>query len=664
MDLWYTISMKNLNYKENTVDYIKHINTLKDSKDIIKNLISDTRFESGKYIIGTFCATEQVFAFVIPSVKTDDGDIFIPPKKELDAFHRDIVLVRINARRGKKFEGEVVSIIARYDKPISGVLMQSKSFYFVEPKSFPPIAILPDYLLGAKPGQAVSIKIVSYGSREYMPSAKITHILGDEGDLSTTVNSILLSYEIEKEFDKLVLEDAQKCKVDEKDFAGRTDLRDDMIFTIDGEYSKDFDDAISIKNTDYGYELGVHIADVSHYVKYDSPTDIEAFNRGTSVYYADKVIPMIPFHLSNEICSLKPNVDRLCFSAFISLGKDGNVLEYRFEKTVINSKYRFTYKQVNEILDGGAHPIKDTLVTMNSLAKKMKKMRVNRGSLEFDLPEYSVICDDDGQPIDIVLKTRGDSEKLIEEFMLCANESAAKFCVLADFPAVFRVHDNPDSEKLEVFKKFAKIFGYKVPNTDSTAELENILRQAAGKPEHKILQTMLLRSLSRARYSENCSGHYGLASDFYLHFTSPIRRYPDLAAHRMIYKLINKGVFTPFDSEYCVNSAKKSSKRETLADNASRDIMKCYTAQYMREFIGETFDGTVTTVASTRIFIEIMGKVEGFINLTDLRDDDYKYSEETMQYIGAKSKISLGDSIKIKVISSNPIDGKIIFERI
>lgn len=662
MNLWYTIAMKNLNYKENSVDYIKHINTLKNSKDIIENLISDTPFESGKYIIGTFCATEQVFAFVIPQVKTDDGDIFIPPKKELDAFHRDIVLVRINGRRGKKFEGEVVSIIARYDKPISGVLMQSKSFYFVEPKSFPPIAILPDYLLGATAGQTVSIKIVSYGSREYMPSAKVTAILGNTGDLNTSVNSILLSYEIEKEFDEDVLAEAQKCTVNKQDFKGRTDLRDDIVFTIDGEYSKDFDDAISIKNTADGYELGVHIADVSHYVKYDGTVDIEAFNRGTSVYYADKVIPMIPFHLSNEICSLKPNVDRLCFSAFISLDKNGNVLEYRFEKTVINSKYRFTYKKVNEILAGENHPIRDTLITMNSLAKKMKKIRVNRGSLEFDIPEYSVVCDGDGQPVDIVLKSRGDSEKLIEEFMLCANESAAKFCVTSDFPAVFRVHDNPDIEKLEVFKKFAKIFGYKVPNTDSTAELENILKKAQGKPEHKILQTMLLRSLSRARYSENCTGHYGLASDFYLHFTSPIRRYPDLASHRMIYKLINQGIVSPFDTEYCVSSSKKSSKRETLADNASRDIMKCYTAQYMKRFIGETFDGIVTTIASTRIFIEIMGKVEGFINHTDLKGDDYIYCEETMQYIGKNIKISLGDQIKIKVISSNPVDGKIIFE--
>lgn len=654
--------MKNLNYKDNGTDYIKHINKMQNSKHIIENLISDTPPESGKYIIGTFLATEQVFAFVAPKIKTDEGDIFIPPKKELDAFHRDTVLVLITGRRGRKFEGEVVSIIERYDKPICGVLMKSKSFYFVEPKSFPPITILPDSLLGAKIGQAVSLKIVSYGSREYMPSAKVISILGYEGELSTTVNGILLSYEIDKEFDKLVLEEARQCKLEEKDFAGRTDLRDEMIFTIDGEYSKDFDDAISLNTTDYGYELGVHIADVSHYVKYDSHVDVEAFNRGTSVYYADKVIPMIPFNLSNEICSLKPNVDRLCFSAFIALAKDGKVLEYRFEKTVINSKYRFTYKQVNEILAGENHPIKDTLVTMNALAKKMQKIRVNRGSLEFDLPEYSVICDDDGNPVDIALKTRGDSEKLIEEFMLCANESAAKFCVLSDFPAVFRVHDNPDSEKLEVFKKFAKIFGYKVPNTDSTAELEKVLKEAQGKPEHKILQTMLLRSLSRARYSENCTGHYGLASDFYLHFTSPIRRYPDLASHRMIYKLINKGEFSAKDTEYCVNSAKKSSKREALSDNASRDIMKSYTAQYMKRFVGETFDGTVTTVASTRIFIEIMGKVEGFINLIDLKADDYVYCEESMQYIGKHSTISLGDTFKIKVVSSNPVDGKIIFQ--
>ena len=460
--------------------------------------------------------------------------------------------------------------------------------------------------------------------------------------------------------------------VDPAEAARRLDLRDKVIFTIDGDDAKDFDDAVSLEPLENGhFELGVHIADVSHYVTPGSPLDDEAWRRGTSVYYPGHVIPMLPFALSHGICSLNPDVDRLTFSALMEMDKDGRRYGFRFAKSVIHSKARMTYHNVNKILDGDPAlreqyaALVPTFERMAALAEATRKRRMERGALDLDIPEPQIMVDENGMPTDVQYRGRGAAEKLIEEFMLQANEAAAEFLSKRGDPSVFRIHEKPDPDKLRAFAVFARPFGYRVDagKPQNTRQLQAVLDGAKGDPKQRALPVLLLRSLARARYDAECLGHYGLAARYYLHFTSPIRRYPDLAAHRMMYKAISGQQFTKTDQTFCEEAAGQSTAREYAADTAERDIDKLYLAMYMRQFIGEEFDAEVSSVAPFGLFVSLPNSVEGLVRIETLPGDYYEFIEERMELRGQRSgfRYTIGTPMRVKLTGANPVNGQIDF---
>lgn len=652
----------------------------KELQKILDDMVNQgkiMRNKKGKYgapaffgcVLGKFSATQRRFAFVL---RDDDEDIFIPPKRENRAWDGDTVLVKLSPySKGNRQEGEVIRVIKRSEENIIGTLRKTRNIFYMEPdsKKFQPIEIKKSKLKDARLGDKIAVKPVFYGDGRYMPSGVIHKVFGKASDREAIVKAILYENKIIDEFSKEAMQQAKNTFVNPEDFTNRRDLRDMEIFTIDGKYSKDFDDAISLEKEGDNYILGVHIADVSHYVRGNSPLDIEAMERGTSVYYANKVIPMLPFELSNEICSLKPMEDRLTFSAFITIDKNAKILSYEFAKTVICSKYRLTYDEVNILLVENKTNYPKSLVNklreMDNLAKKLRARRFKRGALELDIKEYYVVCDDRGAPINVAARKRGDSEELIEEFMLCANEAAAEFTARAQFPCVYRVHEEPKEDKLENFVKFATRYGYNIAkgHEDDTRALQKVLDEAKGSRESMVLSNMLLRSLAKARYSEECLGHYGLMSEYYLHFTSPIRRYPDLAAHRMMEKMLTVGTYTKEDEAFCKRSAKKSSEREVLADISAREVEKRYVAEYMSQFIGDEFEGIISSVLSFGFFVEVIGSVEGLVRVESLEGDYFDFDEDNLAFIGKRTgkKYEIGQSVNVQLVASSITTGEIDF---
>ena len=415
----------------------------------------------------------------------------------------------------------------------------------------------------------------------------------------------------------------------------------------------------------------MHIADVSHYVTPGSPLDQEAYRRGTSVYYPGHVVPMLPFALSHGICSLNPDVDRLTFSALMEVDKDGRRYGAKFAKSVIRSKARMTYNKVNRILAGDqtlreeyAYLIQ-TAEKMNDLAHALYKRRIERGALELDIPEAQIRVDENGQPVAIQFRDRGESEKLIEEFMLQANEAVAEYMCKRGQPTVYRVHENPDPEKLRVFAQFARPFGYRIDPSkpEDTFQFQTVLRGAKNDPRQRILPTLLLRSLARARYADECIGHYGLKAKFYLHFTSPIRRYPDLVAHRMLQKSLTGEAFTAADENWCEDAASQSTTREQAADNCERDIDKLYIAAYMKQFIGEEFDAEISGVQAFGVFAALENGCEGLIRIELLTGDYYQYDEQHMALTGRHTgkRFTIGTPIRVKLIAASEVTGQIDF---
>ena len=422
----------------------------------------------------------------------------------------------------------------------------------------------------------MAVEVTSYGDDTYHPQGVVSAVLVENGTMEASIAAILHENGVFDVFPDEVLKqaDAIPQQVDLASAGKRLDLRDKLIFTIDGDDAKDFDDAVSLEKLDNGhYLLGVHIADVSHYVTPDSPLDSEAFRRGTSVYFPGHVVPMLPFALSNGICSLNPNVDRLAFSALMEMDASGRRFGARFSKSIIRSKARMTYNKVNKILAGdkGLREeyafLVETAEKMNDLAHALYKRRIERGALELDIPEAEIRVDEAGKPVEICFRERGESEKLIEEFMLQANEAVAEFMCKREHPTVYRVHENPDPDKLRAFAQFARPFGYRIDPSkpEDTAQFQVVLRGAKNDPKQRVLPTLLLRSLARARYADECIGHYGLKAKFYLHFTSPIRRYPDLIAHRMLQKALTGEEFTAADENMCAEAAQQSTSREQAA---------------------------------------------------------------------------------------------------
>ena len=630
-----------------------------------------------------FCATDKGYAFAQPSEPLASGrDVFIPEKFTKDAWHGDTVLVRLlqsrykKDKKGDRQEGEVLKTVKRSKALINGTLQSSDGIFYIKPdiNKYPLISIDENFLKGANIDDKVAVKVRYFGNYEYMPQGEIAESFGKSGTMCASENSILHSHGISREFSAMVMTQTKGVSIEitEDMFGNRVDLTEKIVFTIDGDYSKDFDDAVSLEELENGnYKLGVHIADVSHYVTEDSPLDLEAFDRGTSVYFANQVVPMLPFELSNGICSLNPNENRFALTAFIELDSNADVVSTSFHKTVINSKYRLTYNNVNKILDGDSNlcnkysKIVDILTKMNSFAVKMQHKRQARGALDLEIPEAYIITDDDGQPCDVKVRTRGQSEKLIEQFMVLANECVAKFMSQNEYPSVYRIHEPPNIDKLSTFADIARLFNYKISNDDLTnpVAVQAVLNESLGTPQHKTLSIMLLRSLSRARYDEHCVGHNGLASEFYLHFTSPIRRYPDLCVHRMLSKKIENEPFTHKDAEFVEAASIQSTDREKHSDDASRDIEKLYFAKYMEQFIGDTFDAIVSGVQNFGVFVELPNTVEGLIRTDRLPNDNYTFDEEHIKLVGKNSGIvyTIGTPVKVKLINASPSNGQIDF---
>ena len=632
-------------------------------------------------VTGTFLATERAFAFVAPDTDEDGAkpdDLFIPPGANGGAWHGDRVLVKMSERksgRGRR-EGAVIRILQRADRELTGALVQRGNAYFVQPtsKKYPEIAIDRHHLGDAQPGDRVAVSISHYGDEKFLPQGVVEADLGEDGTMEAAIAGILHENGVYDVFPDDVLQaaDAMPQEVEPSALDGRLDLRDKLIFTIDGDDAKDFDDAVSLEVLDNGHLLlGVHIADVSHYVTPGAPLDLEAFRRGTSVYYPGHVVPMLPFALSHGICSLNPHVDRLTFSALMEVDKDSRRYKARFAKSVIRSGARMTYNKVNKILAGDKALreeygfLVETAERMNDLAHAMYKRRIERGALELDIPEAQIIVDADGQPTDIGWRARGESEKLIEEFMLAANEAVAEYMCKRELPTVYRVHENPDPDKLRVFAAFARPFGYRIDPSkpEDTFQFQTVLRGAKNDPKQRILPTLLLRSLARARYADECIGHYGLKAKFYLHFTSPIRRYPDLVAHRMLQKALTGEEFTAGDENTCEEAASQSTTREQAADECERGIDKLYIAAYMKRFVGEEFDAEVSGVQSFGVFVALENGCEGLIRVELLAGDRYEYDEQRMTMVGRRTgkRFTIGTPVRVKLLAASEVTGQIDF---
>ena len=661
-------------------------------KDALDSLIADGKVMKNKKnrfavsahygcVAGTYLATERAFGFVTPDVAEGEpkpDDLFIPPNAGGGAWHGDRVLVKLTERkngRGRR-EATVIRVLRRAGNELTGALVQRGNAYFVQPtsKKYPEIMVDRHSLGDARVGDRVAVSVSHYGDEKFMPQGVIQADLGEDGTMEASIAAILHENAVFDFFPDEVLRqaDAIPQEVDPAALHGRLDLRDKLIFTIDGDDAKDFDDAVSLDRLDNGhYLLGVHIADVSHYVTPGSPLDQEAYRRGTSVYYPGHVVPMLPFALSHGICSLNPDVDRLTFSALMEVDKDGRRYGAKFAKSVIRSKARMTYNKVNKILAGdealrGEYAfLVETAQEMNELAHALYKRRIERGALELDIPEAQITVDENGQPVAIQYRDRGESEKLIEEFMLQANEAVAEYMCKRGFPTVYRVHENPDPEKLRVFAQFARPFGYRIDPSkpEDTFQFQTVLRGAKNDPRQRILPTLLLRSLARARYADECIGHYGLKAKFYLHFTSPIRRYPDLVAHRMLQKALTGEAFTAADENWCEDAAAQSTTREQAADNCERDIDKLYIAAYMKQFIGEEFDAEVSGVQAFGVFAALENGCEGLIRIELLAGDYYQYDEQHMALIGRHTgkRFTIGTPIRVKLIAASEVTGQIDF---
>lgn len=661
-------------------------------KDALDSLIADGKVMKNKKnrfavsahygcVAGTYLATERAFGFVTPDVAEGEpkpDDLFIPPNAGGGAWHGDRVLVKLTERkngRGRR-EATVIRVLRRAGNELTGALVQRGNAYFVQPtsKKYPEIMVDRHSLGDARVGDRVAVSVSHYGDEKIMPQGVIQADLGEDGTMEASIAAILHENAVFDFFPDEVLRqaDAVPQEVDPAALHGRLDLRDKLIFTIDGDDAKDFDDAVSLDRLDNGhYLLGVHIADVSHYVTPGSPLDQEAYRRGTSVYYPGHVVPMLPFALSHGICSLNPDVDRLTFSALMEVDKDGRRYGAKFAKSVIRSKARMTYNKVNKILAGdealrGEYAfLVETAQEMNELAHALYKRRIERGALELDIPEAQITVDENGQPVAIQYRDRGESEKLIEEFMLQANEAVAEYMCKRGFPTVYRVHENPDPEKLRVFAQFARPFGYRIDPSkpEDTFQFQTVLRGAKNDPRQRILPTLLLRSLARARYADECIGHYGLKAKFYLHFTSPIRRYPDLVAHRMLQKALTGEAFTAADENWCEDAAAQSTTREQAADNCERDIDKLYIAAYMKQFIGEEFDAEVSGVQAFGVFAALENGCEGLIRIELLAGDYYQYDEQHMALVGRHTgkRFTIGTPIRVKLIAASEVTGQIDF---
>ncbi|MCR5118087.1 MAG: ribonuclease R [Lachnospiraceae bacterium] len=660
-------------------------NTKKRIKEKTKAKKSGKKKSSTPVLEGTLISNRKGFGFV--EVEELEEDIFISHGNMGGAFHKDTVLVELlDKRHGHRIEGRITKVLAHEISFVAGTYQKSKDFGFVVPdlqKIADDIYVAGADDMNATDGDKVICSIKNYGGEGRRPEGVITEILGRVGDPHADITAIIRQYELPESFNAEVKEEALAVPdhVGRKDIRGRRDFRKLKMVTIDGEDSKDLDDAVSLEMKGKDYILGVHIADVSHYVKEGGILDKEALKRGTSVYLADRVIPMLPVELSNGICSLNEGVDRLAMSCIMRISKSGIIREYEICESVINVDRRMTYTAVAGIIDKNDAALKkkykdfvSMFESMKELAAALKKMRSKRGSIDFDLPESKIELDEDGSVKDIHPYERNSATALIEQFMLSANECVARHMLEQELPFLYRVHETPDPDRMSDLMELLRSFGYHMkgdPESITPKEIQKLLSGIAGRDEEDLIRTLALRSMKQARYDTECLGHFGLAVKEYTHFTSPIRRYPDLQIHRILKEELKDKLGDKRIKHYekiLDKVAKQSSDRERRAVDAERDTDKLMMASYMADKIGEVYEGVISGVTGWGLYVQLPNTVEGLVHISKMEGDDFDYSEREYALIGRYSgkRYRLGEKVKVKVdavdLLLRTIDFKLVWE--
>jgi ribonuclease R len=679
IDLYKNESNKLFNYKqiakkfEITDDSTKGLITailyeLRDLGTLVEISRGKFKFTSqGGYITGIVDLTMKGAGYIIS--EECDEDVFVSQSNLNHALNGDEVKVYLYAKkRGRQPEGEVVEIIKKSKENFVGVVEVSKNFAFMtaNTRQMPYDVFIPlPKLKGAQNGDKVIVKITEWPEKYKNPFGEVVNVLGKPGENNTEMHAILAEFDLPNEFDKKVEDAANNISelITEKDYKERRDFRDITTFTIDPADAKDFDDALSIQKLENGnWEIGVHIADVTHYVTPESIVEKEAFARATSVYLVDRVVPMIPEKLSNMVCSLRPNEEKLCYSIVFELDENADVLDQWIGRTVINSNKRFDYAEAQAIIEGGDGEFKEELLLLDGLAKKIRARRFKNGAISFDRVEVKFNIDEDGKPLGVYFKEQKDSNKLIEEFMLLANKRVAEFIGKVEKGKraktfVYRIHDKPDPEKLERFSKFIQRFGYGINTTSQkniTSSINDLLDQVQGKKEQNVIETLAVRSMAKAVYSTKNVGHYGLSFSHYSHFTSPIRRYPDMMVHRMLTAYMD-GEKSMSQNKY-EDKCKHSSERERKAAEAERASIKYKQVEFMKDHIGEDFDGIISGVTEWGFYVELNeSKCEGLVHIRELDDDYYFFDEDNYSIIGRRTKktYQLGDPVRITIVRAD-----------
>lgn len=642
-------------------------------KEIFKELIGERkilRIRGNRFglprrmslVIGRIKCHPDGYGFVIPDAEGEE-DVFVNSRNLKEAMHGDRVVARVESISKRGREGRIIRIIERGRSKIVGKFMKSKSYAYVIPEDeriLQEISIPEDEAKRARPGQIVVAEIKRYPSKKIRPEGRVVHIIGYPEDPEIEPEIIIYKYDLPHRFSLSALTEARNLprSISREEYLDRVDLRGIPTFTIDGQNARDFDDAVSIERNEEGLKLYVSISDVSYYIKEGTALDEEALERGTSIYFPDRAISMFPPEVSNEICCLHPLRDRLCISAELKFDMDGNLKGVRFYPSVIQSVERLTYTIVKKIIMDGDLELRDrlghvvpSLELMAYLSERLRMKRIQRGALDFDLPEPEVIFNLQGGTEDIIRAERNIAHQIIEEFMIAANEAVARFMEEKGMPFIYRIHEPPDEKAMDEFRRFIYRLGYRLGDDriDSPDELQRILSEAKGKPEEKLINNILLRSMKWAKYSSQNRGHFGLASKSYTHFTSPIRRYPDLIVHRLLKRvLLGKEVILD-DLE---KKAEYLSRRERVAMEAEREILERYRVRFMKEKVGDEFDGVISGVSAFGFFVELREIfVEGLVMITALPDDYYRYDEDRYAIIGERSHrtFKIGDEVRVRV---------------
>jgi len=666
---------------EELVDFPVALEELEKEGAIIKNRSDLYGVPSRMHlVVGRIAMTAKGFGFIIPDVREteDETDVFVPAGAIGTAMHGDRVVARVTPAQeeGRSREGEIIRILERANEKIVGTFERSKTFGFVTPdntKLTQDIFVAKKFFKGAKTGSKVVVKITKWPNGRRSAEGEVIEVLGKVGDPGVDVLSVMRQYELSETFPEDVQAEADAVEQEPSpaEYQGRADRRDLQIVTVDGEDSKDLDDGVyARKNPDGSYFLGVYIADVSHYVKEHAPLDREAYARGTSVYLVDRVIPMLPKELSNGICSLNAGVDRLSMACEMQISADGEITSYEILPTVIHVYRRLTYNIVNKVLVDKAEPflsdnsdIMPMLETLAELRGALKAKRHRRGSIDFDLPEVKVKLDENGHPVALIKREGSLAESIIEECMLAANETVAKHMDTRNLPFMYRVHEQPSEEKIERLNNLLAAFGLFVKQDEQghikPIDVQQVLEKVAGRPEERIISTVSLRSMQQARYSEQSLGHFGLAARYYTHFTSPIRRYPDLIVHRLLRETFATGSL-PLDRQERLKTvlpeiAEHASNRERLATEAERETTDMKKIEYMAQFVGEEFTGVISGVTAFGIFVELDNGVEGLVHVSTMTNDYYEYVEEQYAMIGERTRTQyrLGDEVEVILARAN-----------